>query len=150
MIEGSGSRRPKIMWIRWIRIRIRNTAKNRCQALRYGLGIRDPDTGANLPPLSSTPVANLPPISATLAKRVEKFATGVVDTGGAPWLANISANFRNIRNGPNGILWGWVETDSWKKTRSKKSRYTVPLNRIRIQGWKKSRDPESTTLTGLP
>jgi hypothetical protein len=23
-----------------------------------------------------------------------KFATGVVDTGGAPWLANISANFR--------------------------------------------------------
>jgi len=74
------------MWIRWIRIRIRirNTAKNRCQALRYGLGIRDPDTGANLPPLSSTPVANLPPISATLAKRVEKFATGVVDTGGAP------------------------------------------------------------------
>jgi hypothetical protein len=37
-----------------------------------------------LPPLSSTPVANLPPISATLAKRVEKFATGVVDTGGAP------------------------------------------------------------------
>ncbi len=26
-------------------------------------------------------------------KKVE-FATGVVDTGGAPWLANISANFR--------------------------------------------------------
>jgi hypothetical protein len=28
-------------------------------------------------------------------------ATGVVDTGGDPWLANISANFRKIRNGPN-------------------------------------------------
>jgi hypothetical protein len=41
-----------------------------------------------------------------------KFATGVVDTGGAPLLANITANFRKIRNGPNGILWGWGETDS--------------------------------------
>ncbi len=37
---------------------------------------------------------NLPPVSTTLAKMVEKFATGVVDTGGASWLANISANFR--------------------------------------------------------
>ncbi len=59
---------------------------------------------------------NLPPVSLTLAKLVEKFAagvintgsnfaagvvdtggkfaTGVIDTGGAPWLANISANFR--------------------------------------------------------
>jgi hypothetical protein len=49
---------------------------------------------ANLPPVSLTPVANLPPVSTTLAKLVEKFATGVVDTGGAPWLAIISANFR--------------------------------------------------------
>jgi hypothetical protein len=31
-----------------------------------------------------------------------------------------------IRNGPNGILWGWGETDSCKKT-EKKSRDTVPL-----------------------
>jgi hypothetical protein len=41
----------------------------------------------------------LPPVSTTLAKLVAKFAagvadTGVVDTGGAPLLANISANFR--------------------------------------------------------
>ncbi len=28
MIEGSGSGRPKNMWIRWIRIRIRNTGFN--------------------------------------------------------------------------------------------------------------------------
>jgi hypothetical protein len=28
--------------------------------------------------------ANLPPVSTTLAKMVEKFATGVADTGGAP------------------------------------------------------------------
>ena len=49
---------------------------------------------ANLLPVSLTPVANLPPVSTTQGKMVAKFATGVVDTGGAPWLANISANFR--------------------------------------------------------
>jgi hypothetical protein len=41
-----------------------------------------------------------------------KFAAGVVDTGGAPSLANISANFKKILSGPNGILWGWGGTDS--------------------------------------
>jgi hypothetical protein len=62
-------------------------------------------------------------VSTTLAKLVAKFAagvadtggkftTGVVDTGGAPLLANISAIFEKIRNGPNGIIWGWGETDS--------------------------------------
>ena len=47
-----------------------------------------------MPPISLTPVANLPLVSTTLAKLVAKFAAGVVDTGGAPLLANISANFR--------------------------------------------------------
>jgi hypothetical protein len=37
---------------------------------------------------------NLPTVATTLAKLVEKFAAGVVDTGGAPLLANISANFQ--------------------------------------------------------
>jgi hypothetical protein len=37
------------------------------------------DIGGNLPPASLTPVANLSPVSTTLAKLVEKFATGVVD-----------------------------------------------------------------------
>jgi hypothetical protein len=46
-----------------------------------------------LPPVSLTPVANLLPVSTTQGKMVAKFATGVVYTGGAPWLANISANF---------------------------------------------------------
>jgi hypothetical protein len=46
------------------------------------------------PPVSTTPVANLPPVSTTVAKLVAKYATGVVDTSGAPLLANISANFR--------------------------------------------------------
>jgi hypothetical protein len=36
----------------------------------------------------------LPPVSTTPAVLVAKFAAGVVDTGGAPLLANISANFR--------------------------------------------------------
>ncbi len=48
---------------------------------------------ANLLLVSLTPVANLPPASSTPAELVAKFATGVVDTGGAPWLANIFANF---------------------------------------------------------
>jgi hypothetical protein len=61
-----------------------------------------------LPPVSLTPVANLPPVSTTLLKLVAKkkfaagvvvdtggnFAAGVVDTGGQPLAANISANFR--------------------------------------------------------
>jgi hypothetical protein len=42
------------------------------------------DTGGNTPPVTLTPVTNLPTVSITLAKRVAKFATGVVDTGGAP------------------------------------------------------------------
>jgi hypothetical protein len=62
------------------------------------------DTVGNLPPVSLTPVANLPSylpvanllplVSTALAKLVEKFAAGVVDTGGASWLGNISANFQ--------------------------------------------------------
>ncbi len=46
--------------------------------------------------------------------------THVVDTGGAPWLANISANFQKNRNAPNGLFWGWGETDSWKKNQKQK------------------------------
>jgi hypothetical protein len=42
------------------------------------------NTGGNLLLASLTLVANLPPVSTTLGKLVEKFATGVVDTGGAP------------------------------------------------------------------
>jgi hypothetical protein len=38
--------------------------------------------GGKFARVSLTPVANLPPVSTTLMKQVEKFATGVVDTGG--------------------------------------------------------------------
>jgi hypothetical protein len=74
---------------------------------------------ANLPPLSLTLVANLPPVSTMLAKMVEKFVTSVVDTGGAPWLTNISANFRkNLKHSKwNTLELG--EIDSWKKPEAK-------------------------------
>ncbi len=50
---------------------------------------------ANLPLVSLIPMANLPPVKTTQAKLVAKFAAaGVVDTGGALWLANISVNFQ--------------------------------------------------------
>ncbi len=71
------------------------------------------DTSGKLPPVSLTPVvnlmsvsltpvANLPPVSTTPVKLVEKFAASVVDTGGAPCLANISVNvqkkFETVRD----------------------------------------------------
>jgi hypothetical protein len=65
----------------------------------------------NLPPVSTTPAAKLPPVSTT---QVAKFAAGftsVVDTGAGKF--GISPRILvKIRNGPNGILWGWGETDS--------------------------------------
>jgi hypothetical protein len=115
LTSGSGSGSPKNMWIRWIRIR--NSIKK--GAYLKGTVSRDFRLlvffADQVPPL--TPVANLLPVSTTLAKLVAKFAagvadtggkfaagvvdtggnfatTGVVETGGAPLLANISANFR--------------------------------------------------------
>ena len=89
---------------------------------------------ANLPPVSLTPVANLPPVSTTLLKLVAKFAAVVADTGGkfAVGIVDAGGNlppvslipvvhlylrifpriFEKFRNGPNGILWSWGETDS--------------------------------------
>jgi hypothetical protein len=77
----------------------------------------------NLPPVSLIPAANLPPVSTTLGKLVAKFAAGLADTGGnfaavslIPvvhlYLRISPRNFEKIRNDPNGILWGWGETDS--------------------------------------
>jgi hypothetical protein len=63
------------------------------------------DTGGNLPPVSLTPVANLPPVSTTPVVHLD---------------LQISLRiFEKIRNGPNGILWGWGETDSQKKPEAK-------------------------------
>jgi len=41
-----------------------------------------------------------------------KFATGVVDTVVNLDLRISPRIFAKIRNGPDGILWGWGETDS--------------------------------------
>jgi hypothetical protein len=82
-----------------------------------------------LPPVSLTAVANLPPVSTTLAKLVEKFAAGVIDTGSLPPMSLTSVVhldlrispqiFEKILNGPNAKLWGWGETDSSKKPEAK-------------------------------
>ncbi len=56
-----------------------------------------------------------------------KFATGVIDTGGAPWLTNISANFRKNSKRFKWNTLGLGGNCYMKKTRSKKSRDTVPL-----------------------
>jgi hypothetical protein len=47
------------------------------------------DTGGNFAAGVVDNGGNLPLVSTTLAKLVAKFATGVFDTGGAPWLTNI-------------------------------------------------------------
>ncbi len=60
---------------------------------------------ANLPPVSLIPVANLPPVS---------FIPVVhLDLRISPRI------FEKNRNDPNGLLWGWGETDSSKKPEAK-------------------------------
>ncbi len=56
-----------------------------------------------------------------------QFATGVNDTGGEPWLANISANFRKNSKLSKCYFKGLGGRWFLKKTWSKKSRDTVPL-----------------------
>jgi hypothetical protein len=69
-----------------------------------------------------------------------KFASGVVDTGGQPWAANISANFRKNSNRPQWYTQGRGGNWFMKKTRSKKSRDTVPLSHYRYTiNWKLER-----------
>ncbi len=75
-----------------------------------------------LPPVSFTPVANLPPVSTTLGKLVANLIPVVhLDLRISPQI------FEKIWNGLNGILWGWGGNWFMKKTRSKKSRDTVPI-----------------------
>ncbi len=61
-----------------------------------------------------------------------KFATCVVDTSGAPWLANISAN---LRKKFETVLMGYSGAGGkliHENNRSKKSRDTVPLSTFRV------------------
>jgi hypothetical protein len=95
---------------------------------RFAAGVVD--TSGNLPPAALTRVANLPPVllipganlplvSTTLAKLMEKFATGVVDTGGAPSLREFSLLMQYSGSGRKLIH---------EKNRSKKFHDTVPSN----------------------
>ncbi len=54
----------------------------------------------------------------------------VVDTGGVPWLRNISANFLKFRNDPCVIFRGLGEDDAWKKSEAKN---LVTLSKKKIQ-----------------
>ena len=60
--------------------------------------------------------------------RFFSFATGVNDTGGQPWSANISANFRKNSKRSKWDTLGLGGNWLMKKTRSKKSPDTVPLS----------------------
>jgi hypothetical protein len=73
-------------------------------------------------------VANLPLVSTTLAKLVAKFATGVIETRGATceYLRKFSNKFETVLMGYSGAGGKWIH----EKTRSKKSRDTVPLTTL--------------------
>jgi hypothetical protein len=62
---------------------------------------------ANLLPVSLTPVANLPPVSTTPAKLIAKLVAGVVDMVVHLDLQISPRICKQIRNCPNGVLWGW-------------------------------------------
>ncbi len=65
-----------------------------------------------LPPGSFTPVANLTLVSLIPVVHLDLRISPRI--------------FEKIRTGPNGILWGWGETDSWKKLAAKNS-WTCPF-----------------------
>ncbi len=68
---------------------------------------------AILPPVSLTPVANLPPVSLIPVVHLD-------------WRVSPRI-FEKIRNGLNGILWGWGGNWFIKKTDSKKYLVTLSL-----------------------
>jgi hypothetical protein len=85
---------------------------------------------ANLPPVSTIPAANnwnnirLQTAESELEGKIIKIFL-IEDFFHLPLVsltpvANLELRispriFEKIRNGPNGILWGWGETDSWKE-----------------------------------
>ncbi len=71
-----------------------------------------------------------------------KFAIGVADTGGEPawtseYLRELSKKFETVLM---GILWGWRETDSWKKNQKQKILWHCPFkkeeNKVASKLWK--------------
>ncbi len=78
-------------------------------------------------------MANLPPVSTTLGKLVAKFALGVVDTGGKPWFANISASFRkNLKT----VIMGYSGAGGkliHEKNQKQKISWHCPFNKVLCQ-----------------
>ncbi len=60
---------------------------------------------AKFAPVSLIPLENLPPVSLIPVVHLDFRISPQI--------------FEKIRNGPNGILWGWGETDSWKNQKQK-------------------------------
>jgi hypothetical protein len=61
----------------------------------------------------------LPPVSTAPVVLVAKFAAGVVDTGGAPCLANNSVIFEKIQNNPYAFFRGLGKVIHEKKLKQK-------------------------------
>jgi hypothetical protein len=84
----------------------------------------------NLPPVSTPPAVPVSEFAAGVVDTVGKFATSVVDTSGASWFVNISTNFwKKFEMTPMLFSGAWEKMihEKTEKTRSKKSRDTVPL-----------------------
>ncbi len=60
----------------------------------------------NLLPVSTTPAVPVAKFAAGVVETGGKYITGVVDTCGAPWLENISANFRKNYKWPKCYFQG--------------------------------------------
>jgi hypothetical protein len=84
---------------------------------KFATGINNTsETGRNLPPVSLIAAEKLPPVSLTPVANLPLVSLIPV----VHLYLRISPRiFEKIRNGPNGILWGWEETDSWKKPEAK-------------------------------
>jgi hypothetical protein len=85
---------------------------------QFATGGGDVDTGGKFIASIVDTGVNLPQVSKTPAVAVEKFATGVIDTGGAPSLANISENFRKNSKLP-AFYFQWLGGRFMKKTEEK-------------------------------
>ncbi len=77
----------RCLWHRWQICR-------RCRWYRWQIATDVVDIGGKFDAGITDTCGKFAPVSTTLEKLVANFAAGVIDTGGAPWLANISANFR--------------------------------------------------------
>jgi hypothetical protein len=74
---------------------------------KFAAGVND--AGGKLPPVSTTPATNLPPAS----------LTPVANNGNNIRLQTPESELEKIRNGLNGILWGWWDLIHEKNQKQK-------------------------------